>query len=128
MAKRARSPHVLKPRLRVLRGGAIVLGPGKAELLAAIARDGEIRAAANRLGMSYMRAWTLLREMNRAFGRALVETSRGGRSHGRASLTPLGKRVLVLYREMERRARSGAAPAWRRLHRLLQSRRKPRHT
>ena len=128
MPRARRSTHVLKPRLRVLDGDTIVLGPGKADLLATIARDGEIRAAAKRLGMSYMRAWTLLREMNRAFGQPLVETSRGGRSHGRASLTPLGKRVLVLYREMERRARAGAAPAWSKMHRLLRSRGKSRNT
>jgi molybdate transport system regulatory protein len=109
----------LKPRLRVLAGEVIVLGPGKADLLEAIAAKGELRAAAGRLGMSYMRAWTLLREMNRAFGRPLVETARGGKVHGAAGLTPLGRRVLALYRQMERRSAAAAAPAWSRLRRLL---------
>ncbi|HEV8117968.1 MAG TPA: LysR family transcriptional regulator [Thermoanaerobaculia bacterium] len=109
----------LKPRLRVVAGEVIILGPGKADLLDAVDAAGELRAAAKRLGMSYMRAWTLLREMNRAFGRPLVETARGGKVHGAAGLTPLGHRVLALYRQMELRSARAAAPAWRRLRRLL---------
>ena|SRR5262245_13144755 len=119
MPGKARSSYRLRPRLRVLDGDAIVLGPGKADLLEAIAARGELRAAARRLGMSYMRAWTLLREMNRAFGRPLVQTARGGSAHGTARLTPLGRKVLALYREMEECSAAGAAPAWRRLRRLL---------
>lgn len=119
MAKKRPPSYVLKPRLRVVAGDVIVLGPGKAALLEAIDGEKELRAAAGRLGMSYMRAWTLLREMNRAFGRPLVETTRGGKTHGAARLTELGRRVLALYWEMERRSASAAAPAWRRLRRLL---------
>jgi molybdate transport system regulatory protein len=121
MPRREKGSYGLKPRLRVVAGNDIVLGPGKADLLDAVDAAGELRAAANRLGMSYMRAWTLLREMNRAFGRPVVETFRGGSAHGAARLTPLGRRVLVLYREMERRSAAAAAPAWRRLRRLLPS-------
>ena len=109
MPRREKDSYGLKPRLRVVAGNDIVLGPGKADLLEAVDAAGELRAAANRLGMSYMRAWTLLREMNRAFGRPVVETSRGGSAHGTARLTPLGRRVLVLYREMERRSAAAAA-------------------
>lgn len=122
MPKKARSSYVLKPRLRVLAGDAIVLGPGKADLLEAIAAERELRAAARRLGMSYMRAWNLLREMNHAFACPLVETTRGGRKHGAARLTPAGRRALAIYREMERRAFAAAGPAWRELRRLLPKR------
>ena len=40
--------HFPVPRLRVLYGSAIALGPGKAELLEAIGRTGSIAAAARR--------------------------------------------------------------------------------
>ena len=119
MPVKKRSSYLLRPRLRVMAGDVIVLGPGKADLLEAIAAEEELRAAAGRIGMSYMRAWTLLREMNRAFGRPVVGTARGGRAHGSARLTPLGRRVLALYREMERRSAAAAAPAWSRLRRIL---------
>lgn len=46
-----------RPRLRILLGEAITLGPGKADLLEAIGRTGSISAAAREMGMSYLRAW-----------------------------------------------------------------------
>jgi molybdate transport system regulatory protein len=117
--RKAGARYELRPRIRVLRGGTIVLGPGKADLLEAIAATEELRGAARRLGMSYMRAWTLLQAMNRAFGRPVVETRRGGRAHGAARLTPVGHRALALYRQMERESAEACAGAWHRLRRLL---------
>jgi molybdate transport system regulatory protein len=109
----------LKPRLRILRGESIVLGPGKADLLGALARTGELRAAAAALGMSYMRAWKLVQIMNTAFPDPLVRTERGGRRHGTARLTAAGKRVLALYREMERASARASRPAFVLLRQLL---------
>lgn len=41
------------------------MGPGKADLLDAIAAQGSISAAAKAMGMSYRRAWMLVDTMNR---------------------------------------------------------------
>jgi molybdate transport system regulatory protein len=109
----------LRPRLRVLSGDEIALGPGKADLLEAIGRTGRLGAAAEELGMSYMRAWKLIAMMNRRFRRPLVAYARGGRAHGGASLTKTGERVLSLYREMERSSLEASAASWRRLRALL---------
>ena len=89
-----------RPRWRIARGGAIALGPGKADLLAAIARHGSISAAAAAIGMSYRRAWVLVDTMNRCFARPLVATS--ARRRAGATLTADGRRVLALYRRIER--------------------------
>ena len=59
--------------------------------------------------MSYKRAWNLIRRMNDAFGAPLVETTRGGRGHGGAALTPLGRAVLDRFRRMESRAAAAIA-------------------
>jgi len=108
--------HSLRPRLRIVDDeGTIVLGPGKADLLAAIARTGSIRAAASELGMSYMRAWTLVRTMNAAFNKPLVEKERGGPAQGGAALTVSGKKVLALYRRMEEKAAHAAEPLWKKM-------------
>lgn len=96
------------PRLRVMQGDVILLGPGKADLLEAIGREGSIRAAAEALGMSYMRAWSLVRTMNEAFREPLVESTRGG--GGGATLTREGTKVLALYRDMQQRALRAVAP------------------
>jgi molybdate transport system regulatory protein len=112
--------YEVRPRIRVLRDdGTIVLGPGKADLLEAIAETGSIRAAAAELEMSYMRAWTLIRTMNGAFAEPVVEKVRGGTDQGGARLSAAGKRVLRLYRSMERKARRAVGEDVRELRDLL---------
>lgn len=108
--------YSLRPRIRIVSDdGTIVLGPGKADLLDAIARTGSIRAAAGELGMSYMRAWTLVRTMNAAFRAPLVEKERGGPAQGGAQLTREGRNVLSLYRRIEEKSTKAAEPLWNKL-------------
>lgn len=110
------------PRLRILLGETIALGPGKAALLAAIAKSGSISAAARSMSMSYRRAWTLVDEMNRAFRAPLVVSEAGGRRGGGAVVTVLGQDVLERYQRMESLARhtlSAEITAFRRLLRAL---------
>lgn len=89
-------------RFRIVLGPGVALGPGKADLLQAIDETSSLTQAAARFGMSYKRGWTLVREMNAAFAKPLVETEKGGSGGGgTATLTRLGKRVLRRYRQME---------------------------
>jgi molybdate transport system regulatory protein len=106
-------------RLRVTRGDDIAVGPGKIDLLEAIARDGSITAAARALGMSYRRAWLLVDTMNRCFRSPVVETEAGGERGGGTRLTPLGDQVVRRYRAGERLAQRAAAAELRALVRLL---------
>ena len=93
-----------RPRVRILIGSATALGPGKVDLLEAIARTGSISAAARSMDMSYRRAWLLVDTVNRCFKEDLVVTSTGGRGGGGTIVTPLGEEVLQRYRIMERKA------------------------
>ncbi|MBI1385093.1 MAG: LysR family transcriptional regulator [Rhizobiales bacterium] len=88
-------------RLRVVLETDIAIGPGKADLLEAIAEAGSIAAAGRSMGMSYKRAWLLVESMNACFKAPLVETSRGGNARGGAQLTDEGRRVLACYRRIE---------------------------
>ena len=116
----AKTPtNSFRPRLRILHGEQIALGPGKADLLGAIESAGTLAEAAKVLGMSYMRAWKLLQTMNACFKEPLVATARGGSEHGHASLTETGKAVLALYRRMEEEAREAVEEAWREMERHL---------
>ena len=76
------------------------IGPGKIELLERIAETGSISAAGRAMDMSYRRAWLLVAAMNRTFNAPVVATRLGGASMGRAVLTPLGREVVQLYREI----------------------------
>ncbi|HYN41174.1 MAG TPA: LysR family transcriptional regulator [Thermoanaerobaculia bacterium] len=115
----APSPARLKSRLRVVRDGEVLVGPGMVELLETIRRTGSLRVAASELQMSYMHAWGLVKTMNRGFRDPLVELSRGGAERGGARLSARGAEVLALYREMEVEALRAVATRWRRLKRLL---------
>jgi molybdate transport system regulatory protein len=115
----ARKKAVLKPRLRVVFGEEIALGPGKAELLELLIKTGSLNEAARRLDMSYMRAWTLLRTMNQCFREPVAVAERGGRKGGGMKVTETGRRALVLYQEMESAALISTRDAWSRLQKLF---------
>ena len=108
-----------RPRWRVVRGSTIALGPGKADLLEAIGEAGSISSAASALGMSYRRAWLLVETMNSSFVRPLVTTS-GFRGKG-ASLTAEGRKVLRLYRDMEKKSTESARRQVAALLRLMRA-------
>lgn len=91
----------VKPRLRVELGAEIAIGPGKADLLQAIADSGSISAAARSLDMSYRRAWLLVDTMNRCFRAPVVAAATGGKGGGGAQITAFGLQVLASYRRME---------------------------
>jgi molybdate transport system regulatory protein len=92
------------PRIRLLIGAAVALGPGKAALLEAIGKTGSISAAAREMGMSYRRAWSLVDKMNADFVGPLVEKVAGGKGGGGAELSLLGKDVLNRYHAIEEKA------------------------
>ncbi len=84
MMKRVRHPDRLGLHLRVVLGGEVAMGPGKAELLDGIAETGSIAAAGRRMGMSYRRAWLLVEELNATFAGPLVDAAKGGAGGGGA--------------------------------------------
>jgi len=109
----------LVPKIRILIGAVVAIGPGRADLLAAIARTGSISAAAREMSMSYRRAWVLVEALNSAFKHPLVETLTGGQGGGGARVTEFGLKVLHRYRAMESRAARSVAPELRQLSRLI---------
>ena len=110
---------IIQPRFRIICGRDIALGPGKAELLEHVQKAGSIAEAAKGMGMSYMRAWKLIKTMERCFKEPLVKVVRGGAGHGGAELTASGKRAVQLYRELERTSLKASAGARKQLVALL---------
>lgn len=114
---------LLKLKLQVACDDGYAIGPGKADLLHAIGREGSISAAGRALGMSYRRAWLLVDEMNRCFAKPVVETLRGGGRERGARLTDAGREVLAAYRALEgEAARLTQHDAYRRLTAMLDGR------
>lgn len=102
----------LKLKAQFLCERELAIGPGKADLLAAIAATGSISAAGRHLGLSYRRSWLMVDTMNRCWREPLVATVHGGSRGGGAMLTDFGTSILGRYRRLEADlANAAAAPS-----------------
>ena len=93
-------PSPLKLKIQIMCGDEIAMGPGKADLLDAIAAHRSISAAGRAMGMSYRRTWLLVDAMNRCWQAPLVATVPGNQKAG-AQLTALGEQILSHYRQLQ---------------------------
>jgi molybdate transport system regulatory protein len=120
MSRKSPAKAELRPRFRITCGDRIALGPGKVQLLEGVREYGSISRATKELGISYMRAWLLIREMNACFKTPLITAKRGDvRSGGGAQLTQAGASVLALYRRINAKSAGAVRPEWQKLQRLL---------
>jgi molybdate transport system regulatory protein len=82
--------------------GKPLLGKGGAEILIQIDRGQSLSMAAKKLGMSYRYLWGYLRKVERALGKDVVETYKGGKTGGGgARLTKVGRGLLDEYMRLE---------------------------
>lgn len=82
----------------------IFFGPGVANLLEAIDEMGNVKDAALSMGLSYTKAWTMLKNTKRGIGVDAVKRIKGGADGGSATLTEEGKNLLREYRAFEKKA------------------------
>jgi len=95
------------------------IGPGKIALLEAIRSTGSISAAARSIGMSYRPACPPVAETNQTLREPAVKAHTGGPRGGRAMVTPVGERVVGLYRAIESQARTAVGGEFRAIGKLI---------
>ncbi len=76
----------------------VFFGPGIASLLECIENVDNVRRASESMGISYSKAWKILRTAEDELGILLVERRQGGKDGGHAGLTKRGKALLTAYR------------------------------
>jgi molybdate transport system regulatory protein len=81
--------------------GKPILGKGGAQILRQIEKDCSISKAAKNLDMSYRFVWNYIHKINKALGEPVAEAYKGGKSGGGATLTELGKSLLLEYDQLE---------------------------
>jgi len=88
----------MKPKLKawIVFPGGTKFGEGRARLLRLVEKEGSLRAAVKRMGMSYRAAWGYLRELEEAAGRAFLERTGAGPRAG-MRLTAEGKALLEAF-------------------------------
>ena len=72
-------------------------GPGVAQLLHRVQELHSLRAAALSMDMAYSKAWTIIKNSEKALGFPLLSSTTGGKGGGGAALTPEGARLLRAY-------------------------------
>lgn len=77
----------LEIKTRLWHDDAVAMGPGKADLLEAIAATGSISGAGRAMKLSYRRAWQLVGLMNRCFATPSAD---------RAANAPVASRISNL--------------------------------
>ncbi len=82
--------------------GENLLGDGKWQLLKEIEQQGSLKAATEKIGISYRKAWGDIKFAEQRLGFQLVNKTRGGRDGGNSLLTEEGKRFILAYDEFHR--------------------------
>ncbi len=78
------------------------LGDKRIRLLEAIDKSGSISQAAKAVPLSYKAAWDALDDMNNLAPQPLVIRSAGGKHGGGTELTAFARRLIALYRALEK--------------------------
>jgi molybdate transport system regulatory protein len=85
------------------------MGPNYLRFLAAVDETGTIRKGGQAVGWSYRTCLNRLRRMERALGRPVLVTKRGGKAGGSARLTSEARRFVRIFarwqKDMERLSR-----------------------
>ena len=76
-------------------------GQGPCKILRQVEKTNSLHQAAREMGMSYNKAWRLIRLMERRLGFPLLEKQVGGLSGGGSQLTPEAKDQVERYERFE---------------------------
>lgn len=79
----------------------LLFGMGKTEILEQIERHGSIARAAEALGMSYKKAWSHIKILQRNLDDILVETRPGRGEESGTKLTPKAQEYIQNYRQLQ---------------------------
>ena len=77
-------------------------GEGPYRLLRNVERTGSLSKAAAEMGMSYSKAWRLMRNLEERLNFPLLERRVGGASGGGSSITPKARNLLQRYEKFHK--------------------------
>lgn len=90
----------LKQHIQLVSGDDVIIHEEGFRLLREIEKDQSIVAASRNMGISYRKAWGLLRDIEYSLGFSLVGKRRGGKAGGRTTFTDEGKELLNAYSDL----------------------------
>ncbi len=94
-------PYHLTGRIWLTLNNETVLGDGKIHLLQNIQQMGSLTKAAEKMEMSYRKAWFSVNQINKTAEQPVVILSRGGKDGGKAVLTAYGIQLLEAFEKQK---------------------------
>ena len=88
--------------------GKKYMGIGVLWLLEEIDKSKSLRSASINMGLSYSKAYGMLKRLEEEVGRPFVERKRGGANREGLELTPFARSYMDLYREFQTSAKEAA--------------------
>jgi molybdate transport system regulatory protein len=79
-------------------------GDGPYEILKGVEKTGSLHKVADQMGMSYSKAWNLMREIEQRLGFPLLERRVGGQFGGGSRITPRAKELMLCYGRFRKEA------------------------
>ena len=76
---------------------------GAEELFMLIDETGSVRHAAEKMGLSYSKAWKIINRIEKATERKAITRIQGGQGGGKAELTEDGRKLLSIYLDTKRK-------------------------
>jgi molybdate transport system regulatory protein len=102
----------IKYRLWLDAEGEKIFGAGPIELLKGIKASGSLSAASKQMGMSYSKAWNLIKRLETHLGLSLVEKRVGGVHGGGAILTPEAVMLIERFETLSTEVEAYVASAY----------------
>ena len=100
---------ILRPEIRIsLSGKRTFFDRESVALLKQIDLCGNVREACEKNGISYSKAWGVIRSAEEGLGGKIVDRRAGGKDGGGASITERGQKLCELYEQYEESLRSYA--------------------
>lgn len=95
--------YKVKSRIWIEAEEGVFLGEGRVRLLKSIDKCGSISEAAKELGISYKKAWRLVKSMNTSSSEPMVIKSKGGSGGGKSELTDYARKSIVFFEALNKK-------------------------
>ncbi|MEX0884537.1 MAG: ModE family transcriptional regulator [Cyclobacteriaceae bacterium] len=91
---------LLRIRCWITLDGDKFFGPGRVQLLVLIQSEGSLSKAAQKMGMSYKKAWDMVNDLNSRGSQPYVILKKGGEKGGGAEITTHAERLILKFKEL----------------------------
>ena len=107
----ARGPQHVMMKLQIYNTSP-QFGKGIVAIMMLVRQGSSLRAACAQMGLSYSKAWRLLKSAEADLGIPLLDTQKGGTKRAGSTLTPQGEELLDRYLAFEKEAREAVFVAF----------------